>query len=137
MEKHFTFSDFELQRRFIDCELNPSEFNHEAHIRLAWIYINNYGIKQAEKKIQIDLQKFVEFVGARDKYNKTLTIAAIKAVHHFMMKSKSKNFIDFIAEYPRLKYNFKELMACHYGFDIYNSDKAKIEYLEPDLAPFD
>lgn len=137
MEDHFKLSDAEFEQQFANCELNPGDFSHEAHIRLAWIHINRYGIEQAEKNIQIQLQNFVAFVGAKDKYNVTLTIAAIKAVYHFWLKSGSDNFKDFIAEFPRLKYNFKELMDCHYGFDIYNSDKAKIEFLEPDLIPFD
>ena len=40
-------------------------------------------------------------------------------------------------EFPRLKNNFRELISSHYGFDIYNSEKAKMKYLEPDLLPFD
>ncbi|MCD2258119.1 hypothetical protein [Psychroserpens luteolus] len=137
MEKHFELSDSDFEKKFISCELDPSHFTHEAHLRLAWININLYGIKQAEKNIQSGLQHFVEFVGAKDKYNMTLTLAAIKAVHHFMRKSKSNNFKDFISEFPRLKTNFKDLMACHYGFDIYNSSKAKTTFLEPDLISFD
>ncbi len=137
MEKHFEFSDAEFEQQFITCALHPANFSHEAHLRLAWININKYGIEQAEQNICSQLQKFVEFVGAKDKYNLTLTIAAIKAVYHFWLKSNADNFKDFITEFPRLKYSFKELMASHYGFDIYNSDKAKTEYLEPDLLPFD
>ena len=137
MEEHFKLSDSEFESQFINCELNPSIFSHEAHLRLAWINIELYGIEQAEKKIQNQLQKFVEFVGAKDKYNTTLTIAAIKAVYHFRLKSNSDNFKEFIAEFPRLKNNFSELMACHYGFDIYNSNKAKKEFVEPDLVAFD
>lgn len=137
MENHFNLSDTEFEKEFIHCKLNPSDFTHEAHLRLAWININKYGIEQAEKNIQNQLQKFVEFVGAKDKYNMTLTLAAIKAVYHFMLKSNSDNFKDFMTEFPRLKYNFKELMDYHYSFDIYNSKKAKMEFLEPDLVPFD
>ena len=137
MEKHFELSDSDFEKKFISCKLNPSDFTHEAHLRLAWININEYGIIQAEKNIQSGLKNFVEFVGAKDKYNMTLTLAAIKAVYHFMLKSKSDNFKDYITEFPCLKYNFKELMDCHYGFDIYNSEKAKTEFLEPDLIPFD
>ena len=106
-------------------------------MRLAWINIDQYGIEHAERNIQTQLQRFVESVGAKDKYNTTLTIAAIKAVYHFMLKAKSDNFKDFISEFPRLKYNFKELMSCHYSFDIYNSEKAKMGFLEPDMIPFD
>ncbi len=137
MEKHFALSDSEFEQKLINCELNPSEFSHEAHLRLAWINIKRYGIEKAEKKIQTHLLKFVNSVGAKDKYNMTLTLAATKAVYHFMLKSSSNNFKNFITEFPRLKYNFKELMSCHYGFDIYNSIKAKTEFLEPDLIPFD
>lgn len=137
MEKHLDFTDSEFEQRFSTCELSPAEFTHEAHLRLAWIHITRYGIEQAEKNITTQLQTFVAFAGAQGKYNLTLTIAAIKAVYHFILKSKSTTFKDFIAEFPRLKYNFKELMACHYGFDIYHSAKAKVEFLEPDLIPFD
>lgn len=137
MEKHFELSDSEFEQQFISCELNPAYFSHEAHLRLAWININKYGIKQAEKNIQNQLQRFVESVGAKDKYNTTLTIAAIKAVYHFILQSHSDNFKSFITEFPRLKYNFKELINCHYGFDIYHSNLAKTKYLEPDLIPFE
>ena len=137
MENHFDLSDSDFEKKFISCELNPSVFTHEAHLRLAWININEHGIKQAEKNIQSQLQKFVEFVGTKNKYNTTLTLASIKAVYHFMAKSNSDNFKDFITEFPRLKYNFKELMDCHYGFDIYTCEKAKTEFLKPDLIPFD
>lgn len=137
METHYNLSDFEFEQQFINLELAPSAFSHEAHLRLAWINIHKYGIYKAETNIQNQLMNFVEFVGAKNKYNKTLTVAAIKAVYHFMLKSKSDNFKDFIAEFPRLKTHFKELMSSHYGFDIYNSEKAKVEFLQPDLLPFD
>lgn len=137
MESHLELSDKEFLQKFMSCELDPSYFTHEAHLRLAWLNIHKYGCKQAEINIQNQLLNYVEFVGAKDKYNMTLTIAATKAVSHFMHKSKALNFSDFIEEFPRLKHNFKELMACHYGFDIYNSAQAKSKFLEPDLLPFD
>ena len=137
MEKHFELSDSQFEKEFNSCRISPADFTHEAHLRLAWINIRKYGIEQAELNIQNGLKNYVEFVGAKDKYNATLTIAATKAVYHFMLRSDSDNFKDFLIEFPKLKNNFKELMAYHYGFDIYNSIKAKTEYLEPDLVPFD
>jgi len=137
MEKHFQLSDSEFEQQFINCKLDPSDFTHEAHLRLAWININRYGIEKAEKNVDAQLKAFAEFLGVKNKYNKTLTIAALKAVNHFYMKSRTDNFKDFINEFPRLKTNFKDLMACHYGFDIYNSDIAKKEFLAPDLLSFD
>ncbi len=137
MEKHFKFTDSEFEALFKSCKFNPSEFTHEAHLRLAWINIDKYGIEEAEKNIQHLLQNYVGYLGAKGKYNTTLTIAATKAVYHFMLKSNTKNFKDFITQYPRLKTNFNELMAFHYTIDIFNSERAKSEFLEPDLLTFD
>lgn len=117
--------------------LNPKIFNHEAHLRLAWLHIRKYGIEQAEQNIQNQLQKFVEIVGAKDKYHKTLTIVAVKIVNHFIHKSESDNFTDFINEFPQLKSNFKELINTHYSFNIFDSDKARTEFLKPDLLNFE
>jgi len=135
-EKHLALSDFEFEKQFFTGELDPKIFSHEAHLRLAWIHINKYGIGLAEKNIQTQLQNFVKLVGAEHKYNTTLTVAAVKAVDHFIRKSEATNFEELILEFPQLKFHFKELMACHYGFDIYHSEQAKAKYLEPDLLPF-
>lgn len=136
MEPHFRFNDEQFERQFKSCTLDPAIFSHEAHLRLAWIHIRKYGVEQAIENINSQLVAYVASLGASDKYNKTLTIAAIRAVKHFMDRSKSDNFIDLISEFPRLKYNFKKLMASHYQLDIYNSPLAKREFLEPDLLPF-
>lgn len=137
MEKHLELTDLEFEVNFKNCTLNPDIFSHEAHLRLAWIHITKYSEETAIRNICSQLISFVKFVGATGKYNQTLTIAAIKAVSHFVKKSKSKTFQDFIIEFPRLKNNFKDLMNCHYSVDIFNSPKAKKEFVEPDLMPFD
>ncbi|MCC1483687.1 hypothetical protein [Winogradskyella immobilis] len=137
MEEHFYISDIDFLQQFKDCKLDPKLFSHEAHLRLAWLMISNYGKDKASKQIQEQLKKFVVFVGARDKYNATLTVAAVYITHHFMQKSKSSNFKDFIIEFPRLKTSFKALIESHYSFDVFNLETAKAAYLQPDVLPFD
>lgn len=135
MEKHFKLSDSEFEKQFQSCKIDSEMFSHEAHLRLAWIHIKNYGVERAIANVQEQLKNFVEYLGAKDKYNITLIVSAVKAVHHFMLKSESTNFKDFISEYPRLKNNFKELLGQHYVVDIFNSKDAKTKFLEPDLLP--
>lgn len=137
MQSHFNLSDTEFVQQFSDLSFNPALFTHEAHLRLAWVHLKLYGEQAAIATICEEIRCFASHHGAPDKYNETITVAAIKAVHHFRNKSRSNTFADFIAEFPRLKNNFKELMAFHYKMDIYNSTAAKERYLEPDLLPFD
>lgn len=136
MEDHFVLTDSAFAEEFKYARLSPSMFTHEAHLRLAWIHIQCYGLQAAMINIEKQIKDFVKHVGAEEKYHQTITIAAIKMVSHFMAKSKETSFQDFINENPELKTNFKELINSHYSFNIFASQKAKSNYIEPDLCPF-
>jgi hypothetical protein len=133
-DTHFKLTDLEFEKRFADGSLNPVLFTHEAHLRLAWIHIDKYGVENAIDNICCQLAAFITALGAYDKYNKTVTVAAIRAVYHFKLKSRSDNFQNFIIEFPRLKHNFKQIVQSHYSTDIFKSELAKQQYLEPDTS---
>lgn len=137
MKNHFELSDRELEFQFSNGTLDPELFSHEAHLRVTWIYISKYGITEALKSISFQLLNYVTNLGERNKYNATLTVAAIKIVHHFMLKSKTETFKEFILENHSLKDNFKELLNWHYTTNIIVSAEASHEYIAPDLLPFD
>ena len=84
----------------------------------------------------IQINRFATHHGEADKFNTTVTIAAVKVVYHFMQKSSSDNFTDFIQEFPRLITNFKELLDAHYGFNVFADKTAKKSYVAPDLMAF-
>jgi hypothetical protein len=137
MKSHVEFTDEEFEQRFQNCLIEPEIFSHEAHLRLAWIHIKKYGSGIAIDNICNQLKRYVEFLGVTEKYNETVTVAAIKAVHHFILKTPANSFTEYISENPRLKDNFKELLCHHYLTDIFNSQEVKKKYLEPELLPFD
>ena len=136
MDHHNQLSDTEFQLKFEAGSLPPALFSHEAHIRLAWLQIREYGLESAIERVCKQLINYVTMVGATDKYHATLTVAALKIVNHFLQKSRSDNFSGFIREFPVLISNFKGLLAAHYSIDIFNSPRAKKEYMEPDI-PFE
>lgn len=136
MDSHSELTDNAFEEDFRLCRLSPSLFTHEAHLRLAWIHLKKYGLHKALTNIEKQIRAFVKHVGAEDKYHQTLTIAAVRMVNHFMIKSKTNNFQDFIVENSELKTNFKELISSHYSFDIFASKKAKTIYMDPDMTPF-
>lgn len=137
MKNHVDLTDDEFEQQFKNCLIDATQFTHEAHLRLAWIHIEKYGLEKAITNICFQLKRYVEFLGATDKYNETVTVAAIRAVYHFKLKTDASTFSEFIAKNQRLKDNFKELLGRHYVTDIFNSQQAKRQYLEPVLLPFD
>ena len=136
-ESHRLLSDAQFEQSF-ELKLLPAEsFTHEAHLRLAWIHISKYGLTEAIGNVCLQISEYAQSLGFPDKFNMTVTVAAVKAVYHFMNRSQSNDFYELIEEFPGLKTNFKGLMHSHYAFDIFKSAKAKKEFLEPDLLPFD
>lgn len=135
-EKHHFLSDEEFAQQFSNKTLNPEIFTHEAHLRFAWIMIQNHGLKLGAEIICEQILAFVKPLGAEEKYNKTLTIASMKMVNHFMQKVETDNFLDFIQSFPALKYDFKTLVSKHYSFDIFKTERTRLEYVEPDLIGF-
>lgn len=137
MKNHNILTDAEFERQFAAATLDPAVFTHEAHLRLAWIHLTRYGLNQAIENITGQLKNYTRAVGAAAKYNETVTVAAIYAVSHFMIRSACKDFPSFIVENSQLKTRFKDLIFTHYRTDIFKSEHAKSNFLQPELLPFD
>lgn len=137
MQAHYQFTDDEFEKRFHQKTLDPKYFTHEAHLRLAYIHIEKYGEEIAIDNLCQQIRSFATSVGEPDKFNMTLTIAAIKIVAYFMKALASRNFKQLISTEPRLKHGFSNLIKAHYSFNIFNNPDAKNQFLTPDLIAFD
>ncbi|GLU45060.1 hypothetical protein [Allomuricauda sp. NBRC 101325] len=134
---HLEVSDEQFINDMEQGGFPPNLFSHEAHIRLAWLYLNQFDEKLAIKKTCQTIQNFDKLNGNGTKYHLTLTVASVKVVQYFMKKSKATTFIEFINENPRLNDSFTSLVQQHYGTDPLKIEKTKTEYIAPDLLPFD
>ena len=136
MKTHVDLDDETFEMSFRDTSMDPTLFTHEAHLRLAWIHIKKYGVEQAILNICQQIKTFDQTHDDGTNYNKTVTIAAVRAVNHFCEKSGAHSFSNFIRDNSRLVTHFKELLSSHYSIDIFKDGYAKENYLEPDLVPF-
>lgn len=133
---HWQFTDEEYEAVFESYQLKPGMFSHEAHLRLAYIHIQKYGATQAEVNMCDQIKGFAESLGVYDKFNKTVTIAAVKVMDHFISKAASKTFKGLIHEFPNLLLNFKGILNQHYSYNVFGDQKAKEAFQEPDLLAF-
>jgi len=136
MKSHWNLNDQEFSQQFAACTLDPALFSHEAHLRLAWILLSQNELRRASALLCQQIKNFDQHFGDGSKFHRTLTEAAVRAVYHFKQKSQSDNVRDFLNEFPRLGSHFKEIIAQHYGFDLFSHSEARHRYIEPDLVPF-
>lgn len=137
MKTHRSLSNDQFLHQLRSATLDAACFDHEAHLRLAWLQLTHHEKDAAIAETCKIIQHYVAVLGALDKFNKTLTIAAVEAVSHFMNRAATNSFEDFILKSPELMTNFKGLLQTHYSFDIFSSRSAKNSYIAPDLLPFD
>jgi len=122
-------NDKELLKQVKECSLPPELFTHEIQLKLSWILINRYGLEGATKKnCEIKENYFVNALKSK-KFNLPLTKAYTEILHHFMERSSAKDFDKLLREFPRLKFDFKELVKTHYGYNILK------EHRNEDLKP--
>ncbi|WP_268124456.1 hypothetical protein [Roseivirga pacifica] len=136
-EKHYKFSDEVFEAEFAQKTLSAVHFTHEAHLRLAWIHLQKYGLQKAQEHLTEQIKAYAENLGIYDKYNETLTIAAIRMVEHFRLRKPTDSFPELLAEFPQLKTDFKALLESHYSFDVFKNKEARARFIEPDLLQFD
>ncbi len=137
MKTHRFLTDDQFLHQLQTATLDAALFTHEAHLRLAWLELQHYEKDTAIAQTCALIKHYVQVLGASDKFNQTLTVAAVEAVSHFMEKTDANSFKDFIEASPALISNFRGLLQTHYSFDIFSSNTAKSNYIAPDLVPFD
>ncbi len=136
MLKHdLSNSDREFRAAFEAGAYAPANFSHRAHVRLAYVYLAESDLDLALERYRAALVSFLCHHGIpASKYHATLTRAWILAVDHFMHRSpEASSADDFIERNPLLLDN--KIMLTHYSADLLFSDKARAEFVEPNLDP--
>jgi len=127
--------DREFQAQFEACSFPPGDFDHRAHVRLAYVYLCSHDVDAASDRMKSSLLRFLEHLGVDPvKYHETLTRAWILAVRHFMEKAEASDCAQsFMRADPRVLDT--QIMLTHYSADLLFSDEARLRFVEPDVSP--
>ncbi len=103
-------------------------------MRLAYAYLVESDVESAVRKMREALLNFIAHNGIpRSKFHETITRAWVLAVRHFMDRSSSTSFQDFIAKSQVLLDS--KVMLTHYSASVLFSADARESFVEPDLDP--
>ncbi len=125
--------DARFRRAFEALEVAPAEFDHAAHVRLAYVYLCEGGVEAAVEQMKRALLAFIAHVGADPvKYHATITRAWVMAVDHFMNKSEAcGSYAEFVRINPRLLDS--RIMLTHYSAELLFSPAARTSFVAPDI----
>jgi len=134
MVKHDVSADDQAFRRaFEACDIPAAEFDHRAHVRLAYIYLCEQSSDEARKAMKQSLLGFLTHLGiGESRYHETITRAWVMAVAHFMQLSPTcHSAAIFIDQNPVLLDS--NIMLSHYSAEVLFSPTARSQFVEPDI----
>lgn len=132
IQTHRDYSDEIFVGKFEDLSLEPHLFSHEAHLRLAYIYLQMYNPIKALAKIRKGIQKFDQHFSKGEKYHETITTALVKIIEERIRKQNSDSWVSFVENNKDLL-KFKKILERYYSLKLLASAEAKKTFLNPDI----
>lgn len=92
MTKSDQITDETFLQQFEKLTLDSKHFNHIGHIRLAWLYICQYGLESAMEKTFVGIPAYAGNLGASDKFHATITDAIVRIIAKRMSAGNTDRF---------------------------------------------
>ena len=127
--------DEELLSAFEECSLPYDDWNHRAHVRVAWMYADRHDLPAALTCIRDGIKKYnkaTDTPEAIDRgYHETITRAFMTLVFHANTRTRPhRSSSDFCNAHPELL--SKHLLRHYYSRERIMSWQAKSQFVEPD-----
>jgi hypothetical protein len=136
-EKIDAMTDALFTRAFERGEVPPAEFDHRAHMRVAWVYLREFGSRdRAIDRMREQIQWFAARAGASQKYHETITVAWMALLDQARAALPAgAELAEAVHAYPALA--DKDLPLRFYSRPLLFSEAARARWIAPDLAPLD
>lgn len=135
MTKLDQITDETFLKQFESLTLDSKHFNHIGHIRLAWLYINQYGLDLAMEKTFVGIPAYAGSLGASDKFHATITDAIVRIIAKRMATGNEDTWQVFVEHNRDLVGDAVAIINQHYSQDLLDTEQARQEVMLPDIAP--
>jgi hypothetical protein len=132
-----SMSDHEFLEAFENCSLPAADWTHEAHVRMAWLYLRKLGEESGLGRIRLGIRRYNAQVLKKSlAYHETITIAYARLIAHRLTTLPiGHTFDDFRAVSSDLLDRKLSALLIHYRHETLLGDLARARFIQPDLEP--
>lgn len=92
-------TDEEFLAALEKCDLPPQAFNHEAHVRAAYLYLRGGDFADALARTRRAIRNLAERFAAPDKYHETITVTYVALIQqHIYERGDGGGWAGFLPE---------------------------------------
>jgi hypothetical protein len=124
--------DEELLAGFETASLPDGAFHHEQHVRVAWIYVRQYGLPDALGAFSRALKRFAVAKGSPQLYHATITWAFVLLIAERQARGSATTWREFAEQNPDLLEWKPSMLDRYYSAGTLWSDLARQTFVFPD-----
>jgi hypothetical protein len=121
-----------LMERFVDASLPASEFHHEQHVQVAWLFVREHGMPAALGAFTQAIKRFADAKGATGLYHETITWAFLLLIAERQARCGAATWDAFAAANPDLLVWKPSILERYYSRKTLSSDLARKVFVFPD-----
>ncbi|MCH9693034.1 MAG: hypothetical protein K0U72_00835 [Gammaproteobacteria bacterium] len=115
--------------QFATANIDPGQFNHEAHVYMGWLYVQEYGLAGAMARFDTAIHNLVTKFGAEDKYHATITWFFLMMIGERI--EDDEPWEQFKTKNADILEDGRALLSRYYDEEILFSPRARGRFLLP------
>ena len=128
-------SDDAFLSAFLDCSLKAEQFDHDGHLRAAWLLVQRRPLDDAVAATCQGIARLAQHFGAPDKFHHTLTEAFVRLIGARSGTNPATDWAVFLERNPDFRVNAHALVSRYYSADRLALREARQRFIEPDRMP--
>lgn len=125
----------ETVQAFETATVDPADFNHEAHIKVAWGYLQEHDQLEAINRFTAAIKRLTEKLGVPDKYHETITWFYLLKIAERCARNTEADWHAFKSANPDLFEWNPSIVQKYYSDPLLSSETARCSFVLPDLMP--
>lgn len=123
-----------LLLEFERAEIDPDRFDHEAHVRVAWLLLEACSLLEGISRYSSALRRITKKFGIPRKYHETITWFFMIMIAERRTAFPGADWLQFKAQNPDLVNDAGNLIARYYSSDCLQSEAARKSFVLPDAV---
>ena len=125
-------------RSFESCELPPADFNHREHLLVALCYLLRLSDAEALARLRERIGRYVAAHGINPSlYHETITVFWMRRVRAYLVRDGAGRDLADLVNGLATESGSSRLIFDYYSRELIDSERARREWVEPDLRPLD
>ena len=120
---------------FEEGAIDPGQFDHEAHVHLAWSYLQKYDLEDAIAKFSEALRRLTRKLGIPSKYHETITWFFLILIAERKALPGSNDWPTFKRQNPDLFTTNPSVIGNYYSGERLGLSIARSQFVLPDRLP--